>query len=103
VDEIGGPVLPRQLALLAEAERRDGITRSPRVGTAGFVLGAAVGLLNGAALDELAWALAADDGRGPAAPRAAAGGGAPPGRWVRRAEPQDPRRTDPWTGPTSRA
>jgi hypothetical protein len=69
---------PRLLALLAEAERHAILTRSAHPGLAGFVLGAAVGLVLGltdppwaeAALDELAELLAAEVGRSPVAHRA---------------------------------
>jgi hypothetical protein len=72
------PEAARLLALLAEAERHAVVTRSPRAGAAGFVLGSAIGLLLGrtdpdwaaAALDEFAWTLAAGDGRSPAAHQA---------------------------------
>jgi hypothetical protein len=69
---------PRLLALLAEAARHPALREGPRAGTAGFMLGAAVGLVLGlteptwseAALDELAELLAADDGRSRSAHRA---------------------------------
>jgi hypothetical protein len=69
---------PRLMALLAEAERHAILTRSAHPGLAGFVLGAAVGLVLGliepawseAAVEEFAELLAADDGRSPSAHRA---------------------------------
>jgi hypothetical protein len=69
---------PRLLALLAEAARHEALAEGPRAGTAGFVLGTAVGLVLGltdplwaqAALDEFVVVLAADDGRSPSAHRA---------------------------------
>jgi hypothetical protein len=70
--------MPRLLALLAEATRHDALWEGPRSGTAGFMFGAAVGLILGlvepgwskAALDELAVLLAAEDGRSPFTHRA---------------------------------